>query len=76
VVQELQQYGVPFRRQAIQLLVFAVKSLLRTLFHGGLGVEDQKNGLRKVPILVRSNSRTSDQLEQQIRDTFVAILYF
>ena len=30
VVQERQQYGVPFRRQAIQLLVFAIKSLLTT----------------------------------------------
>jgi len=60
VTQELQQYGVRFRRQAIQLLVFAVKSLLTTDFLGGLGVEDQKNGLRKVSILVRSKSRTSD----------------
>jgi hypothetical protein len=58
-----------------------VDGLTRILVVGGLGVEDQQNGLRKVPILPRlinfcgvgqtMKPRAFAELEQQIRHLFL-----
>ena len=63
-----------------------VRGLTTVLLVGGLGVEDQENGLRQFPLLLhvipfrwdlakkeinRSKPRTFDEQEQSIRDSFL-----
>jgi len=73
-------------RQILWLLF--VRGFKTSLIVGRLGVEDQQNDLREVPILrhviyylwclakqelCRSKSRTCDELDQQMWNTFVAV---